>query len=110
MTKSIQKNSLHANNVSSCSFQLLVSNHDNSNHDNSDLRDSSGQDTSSAEEDPQCSNVTMETEEDRQQIAIPPDLFKDFEAIRSQTKLGAEDLMRHLLKEYQRYPCLTFLL
>ena len=47
----------------------------------------------------------METEEDRQQIAIPPDLFKDFEAIRSQTKLGAEDLMRHLLKEYQRYPC-----
>lgn len=44
----------------------------------------------------------METEEDRQQIVIPPDLFKDFEAIRSQTKLGPTDLMRHLLKEYTR--------
>ncbi|KAK3602421.1 hypothetical protein CHS0354_022207 [Potamilus streckersoni] len=35
------------------------------------------------------------------QIAIPPDLFKDFEALRSKTKMDATELMRKLLKDYQ---------
>ncbi|XP_045163539.2 uncharacterized protein LOC123527887 [Mercenaria mercenaria] len=47
-------------------------------------------------------SVTVETDdEDGQQIVLPSDLFKDFEAIRSQTKLDATNLMRRLLKDYQ---------
>ncbi|KAL3861423.1 hypothetical protein ACJMK2_007457 [Sinanodonta woodiana] len=41
------------------------------------------------------------------QIAIPPDLFKDFEALRSKTKMDATELMRKLLKDYQRIVTMT---
>lgn len=44
----------------------------------------------------------METEDgDGQQIVLPSDLFRDFEAVRSKTKLDATNLMRKLLKDYQ---------
>lgn len=46
--------------------------------------------------------VTLETSSvDGKQIILPSDLFKDFEAIRTQTKLDATNLMRRLLKDYQ---------
>ncbi|KAH3874363.1 uncharacterized protein LOC127869209 [Dreissena polymorpha] len=46
--------------------------------------------------------VVMDTEGGQgQQIVLPSDLFKDFEAVRTQTKLDATDLMRRLLKDYQ---------
>ncbi|XP_052759727.1 uncharacterized protein LOC128202699 [Mya arenaria] len=64
--------------------------------------DDENQERSSGSGDHDNKAVVMETGGgEGQQIVLPSDLFKDFEAVRNKTKMDTTDLMRRLLKDYQ---------